>query len=707
MNSPHRPTLRICLVFILLTFRLCLSAQTKPDEIPSMKVEASIDLTQQGPKIDDLLYGHFIENLFNWFEGGLWAEMIGDRKFFYPVNNADTLKPVNKRAGILGRWKPIASETSVVPEYKNTYVGDHTPRILVDSKNKNGIQQSGLPLIKGKKYEGRIVLASTTSESGTPGTAVEVALVWGPKPTDRQSITFDKLSSEYQKYNFSFSPILDSKDGRIEITGTGTGSFLVGAVSLMPADNIDGFRPDLIDLLKQMRVTMFRWGGNFSSGYEWRDGIGDRDQRAPKYDFAWTVVEQNDIGTHEFLNLCRLVGAEPNIGVNSGFGDAYSAAQWVEYVNGAKDSPMGSWRTKNGHPEPFKVKWWGIGNEMYGQWQLGHMSLDHYVIKHNLFAKRMRRVDPDIILVASGASPYEMNTILRHFHDLVETQNVPKRPIAFGSRYDWSGGLLKNSSQYFNYISEHIYPLPDHYFDADKQEFIKVTDPFIDEVRRPANRVKGTWEAWKVYEQRMPWLKNSDIKLVWDEWVSGKRGLHGVLGTATVLNEIFRHTELFKMSAYTCAPCALTYNGTESGFKGIGLVFKLYANNFESIPVQVNGNSPQKEVKGTVGVDKPEKTSGSNTYPLDIMAAVSADGKKLTVSVINATYAPQNLKLSLLGGKFPMKISQRTIAGSGIEIENKVGEGFPITLNETTLTNFNGELTISPTTVNLFSFNLN
>lgn len=695
-----------CLCYPGLIFSLVLILFQHPslaqkENIPSTTVEASIDLNKQAPRIDDLLYGHFIENLFNWFEGGLWAEMLGDRKFFYEVNNSDTLIPQNRRAGILGRWRPVGPENSVLPEMKNAYAGDQNPRIMVDPASRHGIQQSGLPLMKGKSYEGRIVLAASTSLAGSAGSKVEVSLVWGPKPTDRQTITFEKLSGKYETYNFSFIPLLDSKDGRIEIAGTGTGFFLIGAVSLMPADNIEGFRPDLIELLRQMRVTMFRWGGNFSSGYMWKDGIGDRDQRPPRYDYAWKVVEQNDVGTFEFLTLCRLVGAEPNIGVNAGLGDAYTAAQWVEYVNGSRNTPMGRLRARHGHPEPFHVKWWGIGNEMYGAWQLGHMSLEHYVVKHNMFAREMLKEDPELVLVASGATPFEMNTVLRHFNQ------PPKRPIDYGSPlYDWSGGLLGHSSKYFKYIAEHIYPLPDQAFDVQKQEFVKVDDPLVNEVRRPANRVKGAVEAWRTYEERMPWLKSSDIRMVLDEWVSGKRGFHGVLGTATVLNEIFRHTDLFKMSAYTCGPCALTYNGTESGFRGIGLVFKLYANYFESIPVQVSGNNPQKEVKGTIGVDKPEETSGSDTYPLDVSASISEDGKKLTVAVVNATYEPQELKLSLQGGTLPDQATQWTITGPNVEAENKAGESFPISLNQRSVTNIHGMLTLAPITVNLFSFNL-
>lgn len=102
------------LYFILMVTASSLFAQNRVDDIPSTTVEATIDITKVSPKIDDLLYGHFIENLFNWFEGGLLAEMLGDRKFFYPVTNSNTLIPQNKRAGILGRWRPVGSESFVM-----------------------------------------------------------------------------------------------------------------------------------------------------------------------------------------------------------------------------------------------------------------------------------------------------------------------------------------------------------------------------------------------------------------------------------------------------------------------------------------------------------------------------------------------------------------------------------------------------------------
>ena len=109
----------------------------------------------------------------------------------------------------------------------------------------------------------------------------------------------------------------------------------------MPVDNVRGWRADMIAALKDIGPTLIRWGGNFVSDYEWRDGIGDPDKRPSRYDYAWRAMETNDVGTDEILALTGILGAEPYISVNAGFGDAHSAAEWVEYSNGAATTPIG------------------------------------------------------------------------------------------------------------------------------------------------------------------------------------------------------------------------------------------------------------------------------------------------------------------------------------------------------------------------------
>jgi alpha-N-arabinofuranosidase len=175
----------------------------------------------------------------------------------------------------------------------------------------------------------------------------------GQEAADQQTVAIRAVGASYHKFPLHFTAAADTDDATLEITGTGTGSFHVGTVSLMPADNIDGFRPEVIAALKQLRFGVLRFpGGNFVSSYEWRYGVGDIDKRPPIFDPVWHAVQPNDVGTDEFLTLCRLLGVDPYITVNAGFGDAWSARELVEYTNGAATTPMGKWRAANGHPSP-------------------------------------------------------------------------------------------------------------------------------------------------------------------------------------------------------------------------------------------------------------------------------------------------------------------------------------------------------------------
>jgi alpha-N-arabinofuranosidase len=260
---------------------------------------------------------------------------------------------------------PIGNDEFVTMDADHPYTGDHSPKIQLDATQPHGFAQPGLAVRKGRAYTGRIVLA------GSPGATVKVTLVWGVEASARQTVTIRGLGSAYRKFPFRFQAQGDSDDGRIEISGTGPGAFHVGAVSLMPANNIEGFRAEIIAALQQLHSGVYRFpGGNFVSAYEWRYGVGEMDKRPPILDPVWHAVQPNDVGTDEFLTLCRLLGVDAYITVNAGFGDAWSAAQLVEYTNGAVTTPMGRWRAANGHPEPYNVKLWGIGNEPWGDYQM-------------------------------------------------------------------------------------------------------------------------------------------------------------------------------------------------------------------------------------------------------------------------------------------------------------------------------------------------
>ena len=640
----HR--LLICCLAALALGQVCipLTAYAK-DNAP--KIEATVHLDQEGAPIHPFVHGMFTELLSNMFENGIWAEMLSDRKFFYPVDNSEALFPENTKRHQL-RWRPVGPESSVRMDTEDPYVGKQAPLVSLDS-GKAGIRQSGLWLQKGRSYTGRVVL------KGDATAKISVSLVWAAGASGHQTVVFDGITNKYKKYYFTFTAGADVQDALLEIVGEGSGSFEIGAVSLMPADNMEGFRADMVSILKEIGATIYRWpGGNFLSGYEWRDGIGDPDQRPPRYDYAWDTVESNDMGTDEYMTWCRLIGCEPFLVVNTGFGDAYSAGQWVEYVNGSENSPMGSVRAKNGHPAPYGVIYWGVGNEAYGEWQLGHMSSKHYIWKHNYFGEEMLKKDPSIKLIGSGASVPEQSSQYRNYRRPYQTS----LPVPFLSDFDWTGQLLKGSLEYIDYMSDHIYPNYNGYFDGPTESWVQHPYEFIDQIRVTSNRVKNSAEAMDKYEELIPALKEKHVPYWIDEWAPPRgRGFASTIGVAATLHEMYRNSYYVMMAGLTSFASLYTYNDVTATISATGLLFKLYIEHQGDIPLGLTGNSPTQTLPGTPFVDIPVEPSGSPTYPLDIVATKDSKSGKVMVSVANPTEEPQSFALRFDGGKPDSKVS--------------------------------------------------
>jgi alpha-N-arabinofuranosidase len=314
------------------------------------------------------------------------------------------------------------------------------------------------------------------------------------------------------------------------------------------------------------------------------------------------------------------------------------------------------------------VKIWGIGNEMYGPWQWGHMDVSQYPEKHNLVVKAMKKVDPSIKVIASSATPEELswtyieNRQLGTFpgRELVND----KVPFGFGTKYDWTGALLARSADYIDYLGEHFYGYPNLAIDCDKQAFVEANDPIADRVRRMPNKVQMKFEAWEEYLKRMPDLKNRDIKFAFDEWAPRNRPVSAgaaapasgpmlnPMTNALVYHEFFRHSDMVALGVATggMGTLAMDSYGDPVGLRMEGVVMKMLHDHFAgALPVAVTGNSPQHAIKGTLWVDLPARASGSPTYPLDVFAALSANRKKLAVSVVNPTDTAQDCDLSLTG----------------------------------------------------------
>jgi alpha-L-arabinofuranosidase len=687
-------------------------AQAQEQTPPSgQRIEATLDATEVKDPISKYDYGMFIEHLGNIINHGFWSEMLDDRKFYYPVNSVEekepTAPPTRMKFLTLKKWRPIGPDEFVVMDRKHPYVGEQSPEIRLESRRSHGIQQSGLVLRKAKMYTGRVVLA------GSPGAAVRVSLVWGPSVKDRQTVAIPALHRAYAKFPLKFTAPVDAEEGRLEIAGTGAGSFSVGAVSLMPADNIHGFRPDTTGLLRQLDSGFYRLpGGNYISGYDWRDAIGDPDKRPPTFDHAWNVMQPNDVGIAEFMELCKILKVDPYITVNAGFGDDHSAADEVEYANGSIHTRMGALRAANGHPAPYRVKYWNIGNEPYGNWQLDRTALRYFVIKHNAFAKAMRKVDPSIIIVASGAMPDQMTVTNSARRATGKTQ------AEYGTDGDWTGGLLEKSWGYFEGLSDHYYCYSGKRFDwdagkdnpflYDQNPFTAVDESLIDWARRPSNRVREKVEAWEEYKKRFPAIEDKKIFLAIDEWATSGMppNLRLAMSYAMVMHEMFRHTDFIKMSAFTFATSTLDYNSTDAIFNTTGLMFKLYREHFGTLPIEATGNSPQPAPKWPVGGDQPAVTAGSPTYPLDLAAAFTADRKFLTVAVVNPTTSAQRLDLNVQGVQLKGKSRLWQMTGASVDAANLLGQKPEVETVETDLSEVPATLSVAPISINIYEFSV-
>ena len=358
------------IVIRAVAFFGCLSvaAQQAPFNVPD-PLNVTVDTQKTSDPVSKNVFGSFIEHIGTLIYRSVWAELLDDRKFYFPVTSTDPPAPRrqsgNPMRQQLHKWRPVGPDNIVVMDHDQPFVGEHSPRILLDGATAHGISQRGFSLVSGKQYAGRIFLR------GTPGTKVSISLSWGADANDKQTTTVT-LTRDYKRFPLSFRPKADSADASLEISGTGSGDFHIGAVSLMPADNAQGFRPDTIALLKQLHSGMWRLpGGNFLSDWDWHDAIGDIDKRRPMFDYAWNAMQVNDVGMDEFMTLCKLIDVEPYVTVNAGLGDAHSAAEEVEYLNGAASTYWGAKRAKNGHSEPYHIKYWNIGNEPWELFRLG------------------------------------------------------------------------------------------------------------------------------------------------------------------------------------------------------------------------------------------------------------------------------------------------------------------------------------------------
>ena len=383
-----------------------------------------------------------------------------------------------------------------------------------------------------------------------------------------------------------------------------------------PLSDERGLRKDVLEAVRALRVPVLRWpGGNFVSGYHWLDGVGPVDARPRRSELAWYAEESNRFGTDEFIQYCRVLGTEPHICVNMGSGTMDEAQAWVEYCNGTGNTHWANLRRKHGHPEPYRVRYWGLGNEMYGGWQIGSLSAPDYVKKAKTFALVMKRTDPSIELIGCG-------------HNGVS---------------DWDVTVIQGLAAVIDYYSIHLYTgQADHYanvFSAHQAErAVRICGALLERVRhtqRIAHPIPVAFDEWNVwYRKRSAEDRVGGVEEQFD--------LSDALAVAIYLNGFIRQCRIVKMAnlAQLVNAIGSIFTNTQGLFlQTIYHPLRLYTEHTLATALHIHVDGPtydlrpeqEDEQKGRV-----HHVADLGPFPLlDVTATCDEKAERLTLAVVN------------------------------------------------------------------------
>lgn len=567
-------------------------------------------------RIDPNIYGHFAELCFRVFYGGLWAEMLEARKF--------ETRDRDSEYGVVRPWRAVGRTAKTHFLHDNTvfYSGGQSQKILSEAPppHQVGLTQGGLYVEKGKTY-----LVHLNVRQRGLGSPLVIALEGSRGTYASREVRLSE--SGWQRLSFPLRSTETDREAAFTVKFSGPGELWLGTASLMPEDHLSGYRRDVIEALRALKMPHLRWpGGNFVSYYRWEDGLGDRDRRSARLNLARAMNQEglywepNDVGIDEFMELCRLLGTEPFVAVNAGDGTAEEAARMVEYCNGPATSPYGAKRAANGHAEPYRVKLWSIGNEMFGDWQGGHVDEETHARRVVAFSKAMRAVDPGIKLVACGGRSW------------------------FYPR--WNQALLELARGHFDYLSLHSYArkysrtmkkddLKDPDFAKEFYYYI-VSAPYgieeqialtAQEIRAAGAQAAIAFDEWNAWAYRAPNVGYGDHEVDF----AARDGLY----TAGVFHAFRRQHQAVTLASFSMTVNALglmRVNRAGLFFNPQYLVFKMYLNHQGPVLVACEVQAPTFAAP-EYEEGRPQAV-GRIPY-LEPSATLSEDGRTLYLAVIN------------------------------------------------------------------------
>lgn len=447
-------------------------------------------------KVPEGFFGHFIEYMYDCIEPGLWAQILKTRSF----------ESMGKtRIVSFDPWKCFGKNILCELDSSITYAPSYSVHIVNNGNEYGGIKQENLKLHNEELYNGHIW--AYAKDNITLNIKVKC---------DREIIFNEELiSGEWKKVNFSFYNGLSDSDAEIFFLIDGQKEVWLDQASLVPDSAVVGTWKSVMKKIKELKPGTMRFpGGCVADCYFWEDGVGLPDKRPCKENRHWGGMESNSFGTDEYIRFCSEIEAQPLICVNFGSSTPYDATNWVEYCNGDTSTEYGKKRVINGNIDPYNVKYWEIGNEVFADWETGNCSASDYIKKYVLFAKEMKNRDKKIFLFACGGD-------------------------AGKPEQSWNETVLKEGKGYIDALSLHFYAplIEDQNFDDEQIYYATVSSSEkFDKV------IKATCDTMKKIGYKVP-IAVTEWNCNYGEKNTSEReqSLEAVIANAGIINTFLRN----------------------------------------------------------------------------------------------------------------------------------------------------------------------
>lgn len=552
------------------------------------------------------IYGSFLEPIGHSIYGGLWAQLLENPSLEENMWSAGRIVQMlaqrpelteSSNMGLPLPWQPLDTAQGWLYEPRRGDAANSQLSLLIMALpgKQTGIrQQVYLPVHRELRYTG-----SLYAKPMNGGTKVEVSLRRGNHPDDvlaKQVLTVAPGGWSRQEFSLELTrnALASREAADFVVAVSDEARVLIDQILLFPADNVKGMNPEMIEMARAMKSPVVRFGGNFTSGYHFRDGLGPMEKRVSMLNQSWGMPEYNHFGTDEFLAFCRLIETQPQIALNLGSGTPEEAADWVKYVNG-------QWG-KTG-------LLWELGNELWGTFQIGHPTLAKIAQRTKTFSAAIKSVDPSARLIATGADPDRFQ--------------------------DWNAAQLGLEPGTFDYLSTHFVVRP-----ADVQK----ANPSREFIAQAALALPvGLENRLRAMKQQIDadTKAREHVKIAFTEWLFAGSpsqtpmydNLGGALCTAGFLNTLMRVSDFTSISDMTGN---IEFGGI---WQKRGRVYGVPA--YWAFRMYSNADATRL-VDTKVQVDAYDVDEGVRRIPsihsvpyLDVVSALNEAGDKLTLFCVN------------------------------------------------------------------------